>query len=299
MNIVPKKWLKVIFSKIGYKLVKIKNDSPSKLGANFSPLTVSYLIGDSGVLIDADVKRGRGMPLHSYLGKSIHPFVFAVREAMNLEEKYQYNKVREILFSYYQTVSLGSIGDFITIDKTSSLYSQPAWAIVMPWKNMKPKEWKQHVIDSVSIENSSEGSRLGIKGGWAWFGPVGDEKLNIEAKRLMRVFQSIKTTGYRRHGGNDGDIAAVILVNDKGDWVWQSEGGQHRTAVLTALSWEYIPVRVSKVIRRGDVEYWPNVLNKTYTEKEALGIFDMIFYDSFNYANRDWITYTEQVIDEK
>jgi len=291
---VLKKIFQSIVNKLGFSVVSIKRVTPIHIKNKFtSPLAIHYLLNPNDVLIYADVEKGRALPIHSYGKACMHPFSFAVKCAKSLSEGQQYSKILEILSIYYKNSSPASIGTLINAGKNSKFNFYPAWEIVMPWDKWNLVQWKERVIQSVEKENSKENCQIGIEEGWAWFGPVSQNKLIIEARRLTNILQSIQKNGYKRHDFNDGDIDATILVSDN-DWVWQSNSAQHRACVLSALDWKEIPIRVSKVVRRDDVRHWPNVLNGTYTISEALFIFDMVFNKSYSHIVNKWEGFMKQ-----
>ena len=289
-----KKIFQSIVNKLGFSVVSIKRVTPIHIKNKLtSPLTIHYLLNPNDVLIYADVEKGRALPIHSYGRACIHPFSFAVKCAKNLCTGQQYSKILEILSIYYKEVSPSSIGELINAGNSSRFNSYPAWEIVMPWDKWSQPQWKEKVVKSVERENFNEGFKIGIDEGWAWFGPVSHNKLTIEARRLANILQSVQKNGYKRHDFNDGDIDATILLSGD-DWVWQSNSAQHRACVLSALDWKEIPVRVSKIVRREDVKYWPNVLNNTYTPSEAIFIFDMIFNESYSHIENKWKDFMEK-----
>jgi len=291
-----KRIIRQILRKLGVQIIKIKNTFPNHIenGAELSPITINYLLSKNGTVMFVDINKGRGLPINSYGSKGNHPFSFAASIAKNLSNEKQYNKIFEILSVYYKYVAPLNAGIIAGVSKKSVLHNYPAWAIVMPWDTKNMEEWKEHIVKSVIMENSREKSKAGIEKGWTWIGPVDNVKLSIEAKRLTNLLQSIQKDGYMRNDENDGDIVANLLVNEQNEWVWQSIGAQHRASVLSALDLKNIPIRVHKVIRRQDVEFWPNVLNKMFTVNEALNVFDMIFNASFSHITSNWDNYISE-----
>lgn len=291
------KFLKRVFKFFGIQVQKIEKTAPYHLENQslISPILINYVPNKNGVVISADIQKGRGLPIYSYGNEGGHPFSVAARMAKNLSPEKQYAKILEVLSIYYTSVLPKSAGELALTSNMSVLHTFPVWSIVMPWENKNIAEWKKMVEDSVIFENSVENSVAGIEKGWAWIGPVHDDKLHIEAKRLTRVLQSVQSHGYKRHDEDDGDITAHILVDEQNEWVWQSIAAQHRASVLSALGWEKVPLRVTKVIRRQDAEFWPNVLNSTYTKSEALAVFDMVFNGSFSHITTRWDEYLNQI----
>jgi hypothetical protein len=103
------------------------------------------------------------------------------------------------------------------------------------------------------------------------------------------------TDGYKRHDGGDGDIRAIILINEQNQWVWLSTGGQHRASVLAALGYDSFPVRVHNVIRREEVKHWPNVVNGLFDIEDALKMFDNMFAGEFSHIANEWYDFVASV----
>lgn len=238
----------------------------------------------NGVVINVDVLKGRSLPCFGYGDNSIHPYVIAAKYGDKKLEK-----IESILKSYYRLVNPSNAMDVFGLKNTKSeALNFPYWAVVMPWDFETQIQWQTRVEKSVLFENKVMGKALTIEHGWAWMGPTSDEKANIEARRLHSVLTSIVNKGYQRSDAADGDIQAVVLINEDDEWVWQSVTGQHRAASIRALGFEQIPIRVERIIRRSEVSYWPNVRRGLYTVDEALRIFDCIFDDNFDHLTIEW-----------
>ena len=50
-----------------------------------------------------------------------------------------------------------------------------------------------------------------------------------------------------------------------------------------------IPALVTKIIRFDELEYWPNVINGTFTNEQAIKIFHNIFDAKPSKVHEDWI----------
>jgi hypothetical protein len=291
-----KKMIVSILRSLGLKIVREKELFPSYFyeHKDISPITLSYLLNRNGVVINAEMKKGRGLPIYSFSCEENHPFSFAVNCVKDTPIHDQYNEIYKILSAYYERMKPSSAGEVAELPKRSILYNYPAWAIVMPWEANNIDDWEQHIIKSVAFENSNEKYKFGIESGWAWLGPVEDEKLIIESNRLANLLKSIQQYGYKRNDYNDGDVNADILIADNNKWVWQSVGGQHRASVLSGLGMNNVLIRVRKIIRRQDVMYWPNVINGTYSVSEALKVFDKIHKGNNPNISSEWNKYVSK-----
>jgi hypothetical protein len=105
------------------------------------------------------------------------------------------------------------------------------------------------------------------------------EKGELEFRTLVQLTESIRKKGYLRSDGPDGDILGTPLIDPvKGVrfLVWT---GKHRIAVLAALGFEYVPLRISfvRAPRLTEAAYWPHVRNGLFTREQATTLFDRIF----------------------
>lgn len=293
-----KKNIKALFLAMGLDIIKVNDTFPLHWpkGKYLDPKELIYYLFQKRVVIDVEVARGRGLPLHSYAINSldIHPFSYAVSRLIQLQNTEQTSFLKHFLRNYYNRVHPVDSSEFIKMNSNTNLSQYPAWAFVFPWQCLDQERWQDHVALGVKAENQIEKNKCDIRSGWAWFGPVTSEKLEVEAGRILKLFQCISANGYKRTDYRDGDISADILVDENNDWVWQSVGGQHRAAVIAGLGMESIPVRVRSVIRRTDVESWPNVINGTYSVDQALELFDMVFNCDFDHITLEWKNYLKQ-----
>lgn len=281
-----------LLSKLGLRLVRNRAQWPYIFPNHCLNNVYEIIYNDngSGVLIQAPIDKGRGLPLFGYHETTTHPFVVAARLAMR-QNYNRVSRVQGLLTEFYKLTSPKNPNDLLGIrSENPELNQLPAWAVVMPWQSDSTIEWKRKIASSVEAENYRY-EKIGIEEGWAWTGPSTETKSFVEARRLVEVLESILAFGYKRHDGIDGDVVANILARSSKDWVWQSVGAQHRAAVMSALGEKSIPVRVRSVIRREDVSAWPHVVSKLYSEAEALQIFDDIFHARRKTISQSWDTF--------
>jgi hypothetical protein len=118
------------------------------------------------------------------------------------------------------------------------------------------------------------------------FGPVSQEKLSLESKRLTKTFKSIKKQGYSPVLAR-GHLRGYLLINDEHpdrEFRFLVTDGQHRVACLAALGWNEVPVKFQEDQPRAfflsELNLWPQVRNGTYSIEHARGIFMAYFRDS-------------------
>lgn len=287
-----KRWL----SRLNIKVSKLSNFKPEYIASFDDILELDYMPLDVGIVIDAETSKGRAMPIFDYGNSSIHPFVFAAKNYSNSEED-----IYSVLKSYYSLVTPKTALDVFGIKRSNEREKEnyPYWAVLMPWDFDTYEQWSYKVRTSVRKENQRMGEDLQIESGWAWIGPSDDRKAMIEAKRLYSVLTSIKANGYKRNDNHDGDIIATVLITEDGNWIWQSTAGQHRACCAAAIGMRKVPIRINKIVRRGDVKYWPNVQRGVYSVSEALQIFDCVFYNKFNHVACNWKRHIERDLKAK
>lgn len=249
------------------------------------PAEIQYFTTLNPILMDVTIKDGRGLRVLPLT--EVHPFVFAIKNA-----RHSIGRLDSILASlrhYYSKVQPASAAEWLHLSQPeqSPLHRLPPWALSMPWDRRTPIVWQRAREQFALEENLALGKKMTIEDGWHFWGPVSDEKLYIESQRLCNLLASYESRGYYRHNGHDGDIRAVVLQNGK-SWCWQVAGGEHRAALMAALDYSHIPVRVLQVVRRDDVDFWPGVVNFTYTRQAALEAFDLIFSGDSPSIAKNW-----------
>lgn len=277
-------------SRFGVRIVRVKSLEPENHREEnfFDAHHISYCLGKNGIVTTVDMNKGRGLPLFSFAHPSVHPFVTAAKAVLTKCED-PVNTVKTILKNYYDLVTPSCPNAILGLNSgRSELKDFPAWAVLMPWDKENAIEWKEKIKSSVYSENNRYGKRLGVEDGWAWAGPSSVIKVEIESTRLLSVLYSIQKNGYNRNNKPDGDIMVNVLAKSAHDWVWQTVGAQHRAAAMAALGYGTVPVRIMRVIRRGDVLSWPNVVRGLYSKSEALKIFDDIYFANYMHVTSDW-----------
>jgi hypothetical protein len=199
--------------------------------------------------------------------------------------------IQSVLASYYNLVQPVNAIELLGLEseEVPQLADEPSWAAILPWDGESIDQWREIHQAAVIMENRTAGRTLTISDGWAWCGPVTEKKLRIEASRLYSLMVSIRRNGLKRHNGTGGDIMADVLVRQDGRWRWQARTGQHRAAVLSALHFENIPLRVVKIVNRDDVDIWPNVASGVFSRSVALRLFDQVFEGALPPVVQLWV----------
>lgn len=260
--------------------VSVRRITPIDLRSTTNdPIAAGYLANTRPFLIEAPLERCRGT-VFLRLERQHHHFV---RTAHEIAQGRCSCFADSPLAQYYRHFCPQSVADIYGIEGKSELGRLPALAAqLLPWhsiEHLQIMEWIASKRASIEFENRIHGARLGADHGTAVFGPVSPQKGALEFSRLAKIYNNISRNGYKRHAGPDGDIMARILT-DGSDWRFWILSGQHRASVLAALDYKTIPIRIindTPIIRRQEVDCWPQVRSGLYTREQALAVFDRIF----------------------
>lgn len=236
---------------------------------------------------------GTGLRFYPLTSESYHPFVVALKGIIVSENP------KELAFSvlkkYNQVCSLKNANDFLGLNEWERCFptdSHP-YEFTYPWNTASPIEVKEFIITTTRNENE----RYAFKSHEALDLPfASDEKIRIEVTRLLDLLTSIRTQGFKQQVKDY--LGCFVLVSGE-DWRWYVQGGQHRAAVLAALGFEKIPVSVRKIIRREDVDFWPQVQSGLFTRSQALLVFDRLFAAKPPPLVQEWVDYVNQTFYNK
>ena len=273
-----------VFERFGYRLrlQPLRKVHPEDVrNAGNDPRALHYYTNNQ-VLLNAPVSKGFGLDHYPARKRGPHPFVRASLTGLN--SAVPKKDIRGVLEQYYRCVQPESAAEWMGFSphRLPGLADEPPWGRVFPWRSTTVEAMKRGIEATATIDNAQGGKNLTIEHGWRSFGPVSDEILEIETTRIMNLIQSVERNGIQRNNLPGGDIIAIALVDDDGDWRWLVEaGGEHRLPVLAAMGYKEIPIRVRLVIYRNDVDIWPNVNSGLYSRDVALEIFDRYFQESY------------------
>ncbi len=237
------------------------------------PIALRYAEIYKEILINAPADKGRISPFFKLNYNA--PFYIAAKAGVNhLENCTQV--VKDELDNFYYEFQPSNVNEWFQLNSTSNALAQlPPWAGILPWRARTIENYQETIKKGTLSDNQKADYNADIyKGGWAYCGPVKEEKCMIETKRIVELIESINKHGYIRNNDKDGDIVATALICDDNSWVWVVTNGYHRAAVLAAMGFAVIPIRINLVIRRNEVHFWPQVSNGLYTKEQALQIFD-------------------------
>lgn len=248
-----------------------------------TPIEAKYVAdAHRSFVIDIPLARCRGLvPMAFRLDahSDAHPFVQTLRAYQSGSAK-QY--AGSPLHSYFDTVQPTSAADVMGLSETTIFDSLPPHAACPPWSGRDPFNWRRKRIKRLREEFARQGikPRDAVQHGWKAWGPCSVEQGEVEFNRLVTLLDAIRSKGYHRQGGKEGDIGGVVLVRG-GEWNCQISGGQHRAAALSALGYAQAPIRIggaiSTLIYRDDAPAWPLVRSGIISLEQAVRVFDRIF----------------------
>ena len=266
---------------LGYDLRRVA--SPASLSIEpigTDPLTLEYCPSKRGygvLEIPIDICRGfhsLGLPLQS----NLHPFVQAYQSAFPLQgTDRELAEITRVLEEYYDCVRPRSASQVLGLAERDApgLQGVPPIGYILPWWEQDVEEMTRGRARSLEYVGMRYGIATTAESGHTFFGPVGSSKLALQVARLHRLWQSVRDRGFQPFG-RDAPTKVVALRKD-GSYRYMIAEGQHRFALGAALNAESIPAMVTSVIRREDVQFWPQVVSGVFSEEGALALFDRLF----------------------
>lgn len=216
-------------------------------------------------IVEIGVERARWKSGRMAFG-SRHPFVQAVKAGAGSDKPEKI--MRPILERYYGLVQPNSCAEIVEPFVRDRESAFPLSTHNPPWPWNVPRSMEEPERSPVMLDDKIEFLPADEVGVQHW-GPVSPEKLETEIIKLSKLLQSIREHGYvPRLCSRDGHIRGYVLRKGE-EWVFMIQQGQHRFAVLSALDYRRIPVRIDGVLDHADARYFPGVVSGLYTLKEA------------------------------
>lgn len=278
--------LRKVAWKLGYVLFRWEQNPLSTYGDD--PREVPYLqdLPHSTQYLPANM--GVGLRFYSFFENTYHPFVIALKVFRDNGNKI--NHAFDVLKKFNQLCSFQSANDFFGLTNSESCFSDQGhpYEYTYPWSPQRPKDVKALLLQDVRGENR----RHGFHSEEAFDLPhASDRKIWIETERLVGLMDSIDRNGFKLRSHDS--LGCFVLVKG-GKWRWYVHGGQHRAAVLAVLGYVKFPVCVRRIIRRQDVDFWPQVQSGLFTRAQALIVFDKLFAAKPPNFAKHWINYIDQ-----
>ena len=213
------------------------------------------------------------------------------------QNKELYDLILNMLEIYNSKIELNNLSEFfgLSSNKNEILNSYPIWSAVLPWEDINLEHKFKHFPKSVKIDRANNGFLLKTNDTQEIMKQDREYSLPSHIKQYVSLINSIKKNGYIPHNENNYIEAELLLKGD--DYCWKPGGeGNHRTSVVASLGHKTIKAIVTKIVRFEELDYWPNVINGTFTKKEAEEIFNRYFEANPPDFNNDWIFYCKELI---
>ncbi len=266
-------------ARVGLRLQKI-NTLVVKLREEYDhPLSVLYQAPPgSSVLLDIPSDRCRSFGGRT-LDRQNNPLVATLSDYMTKQHNvYSGSALEDFARQTRLNDACDALGldaaeapGFVGIDPRGCLY---------PWDNYDPKTSIEGYFRTLQKEhNSPYGFKHYTEGFFLQHYAEGSiQRGELEMKRLISTFESIKQKGYNRSNHIDGDIGAHLLIDREGSWCVLVHRGSHRIAALVSMGYDEIPVRLYGhfVVRSSEVNQWQQVAKGRITAVGASKIFQRI-----------------------
>jgi hypothetical protein len=261
--------------------------------ADADPITFQYL-SDLRIAptLTIELSQARaGIMGFSYCPVLAHPLARAFKAAK--KELAHGGAVRNILADYYSMVQPASALEIVDLnrDEAPGLAGIPLHSWVMPWSERSIEETAAHRRTCLEEEGLANGKFVSMNDGATLFGPVTEEKLSLETARVTALAVSMKARGFRSSLTNP---IEVIGLRAGTEYRWFVIQGQHRLAACAAFGIAKVDVRLVRLVRREDAEFWPHVVTRTFTVAGALKCFDRLFAGNVCACATSWLDMTRE-----
>ena len=271
--------IKTFAHRYGYDIVNTKQHGENGFQFVTHPLDAFY----SGRPIDESPLRVALWKCSNYTGltygaKGWHPFVETLRRYQTRPTSYK----DSVLKSYYDAWKPSDAAEaFITFQNPPEAFElEPSYAFVSPWHTISISDRKSKIAHNVRAENRDMGyETVGIEEGFGLHGPVSERKGSVEFDRLISVLNSVERDGYRLDSIHYLIEGFALLDQKEEDFRIIVVHGNHRLASLSALDYEYAPVRLVPpyIVRAEEVDRWPQVTSGLWSKDQAVEYFQSFF----------------------
>jgi hypothetical protein len=263
-------WAERAARRTGYELRAIRVNQVSDLSYFHKPTDAIYSHGDPIFEIPASCCH---YPyVFGYGPEGWHPFVATLREVLadssltyqestlhRFYRSFQPRTIRQVLFEEGADDSGSEVLEGFPADE---------YLPILPWD---PAPGKLRGEKGLEPSHGHQG-----------YGPVSDQKGELEFRRLTETMRSIDQHGYRPTYHGDGEIRGYFL-KDGSDYRFIIRSGLHRTAALVALGRDRIRVGLfrsyPRAVHRCDVGQWPLVREGIFTPEAAERYFLRFFLE--------------------
>ena len=282
---------RLIGPRTGHWLTSIRPGLPKVMVDDPRLLSYRETATGNGVALSASTASGS---LHTFpLGPiCYHPWVLALRRCTSAGDAA--GIIQEVLEHYYSLVQPSAPADWLDVDEACCrpLAGLPAVATVMPWSLVMPDEALEQALKRAERERKGYGLRSTEKIGSPTFGPMAPAQIEAEARKLMSLYQRLSHEELDP-SRIDYDVGAVFLLDDA-RLRWYGNAGRHRIAVMAALGVQEITLSVRAVVRRDEVDIWPQVAVGNIERDAALQVFDRLMDGRLPVVAEPWVKWVDR-----
>ena len=272
-----KRWVFLSLRRLASSVFNVEIKKIKHPYENIEPLALSYHYPLTGARIALKKKYGIIGYFYMMDGMNgyLHPFIYALKKYHITDD---ISKVIDALKDYSNSVRIKSVHDFIGVNlKSLPALSHPE-DVFFPWvKYNKDALMNGNLAENIIYGYHSYESIATP--------PLSDKKIDVETKRLIGVYRSIKKNGYDIKKSIEADL---LIRGDEYSWVIIH--GHHRAAALEAIGApDKIVVKIRNIIRIDEAKYWPEVKSGVFTIEEAIKVFCNVFDAIPPESNKKWI----------
>ena len=286
---ITKTIVKAPFYLIGFDLVRRKPPAPNS-DPDLPPLfdnpleALCYEQGGKSAAFHCPISATVMQNGLSYSRNGWHPFVATLREyAAGNARSYKTSALRKFYETHQPSHAAEAIVGFDQMPGTYATYPPHLYRLA-PWQSRNAEE-ADHSVRKWTQRHGREHGNSEQKwsfdaDGFQYHGPVSTRKGELEYRRLVSIYETLRADRYRRLFGH----AHFVVLKRGGEYRFlNSGGGSHRTAAMSALGHSTIPARFRRrhAVDVARVAYWPQVQNGLWTIGEAEAYFHHLFdFDS-------------------
>ena len=156
----------------------------------------------------------------------------------------------------------------------------PLWSQVWPWDEMSPLRKFEQYPNLYSLNRKEQlrnFKNIDFKIEIEKF-PFTDLAIDLHLNQFLSLYKNFLNHSLSKNTFNHRSLPDFFLLIDGDSWKWMAGyDGNHRLYILNLIDYPFVISSLSKIIKKDEVEYWPNVKNGTYTIDEALRIFETLF----------------------
>lgn len=175
-----------------------------------------------------------------------------------------------------------SVASFYGLGPKSLLNRFPAWAHVLPWAERGPGEMMRWLPPRIRRNRNMHGAKIPR---WAGRKKIMDidsrASTHSHGKQFFELAEGMHSEGIWARCNLEDPFRVWLLTRGKATR-WLVYSGNHRIAAVAANGLQSVHAELQARVNEKDVAQWSNVANGSFTEGEALAIFDNLWNGVLN-----------------